>query len=62
MGRGKEAVVDMRMQVIGIEGLRVVDMSVAPQVTNANTHAVAYVIAEKAAKMTKKDWIAECKV
>jgi len=61
MGNGKDAVVDVRLKVIGIEGLRVVDMSVVPQVTNANTHAVAYVIAEKAAEMIKEDWFEECK-
>jgi choline dehydrogenase len=37
------------MQVHGIEGVRVVDASVMPAVTNANTYAPVMVIAEKAA-------------
>lgn len=36
--------------------MKVVDLSVAPEVCNANTQAVAYVAAEKAAEMIKEDW------
>jgi choline dehydrogenase len=39
------------MRVHGLEGLRVVDASVMPVVTNANTYAPVMVIAEKAADM-----------
>jgi choline dehydrogenase len=39
------------MRVHGLEGLRVVDASVMPVVTNANTYAPVIVIAEKAADL-----------
>jgi choline dehydrogenase len=39
------------MQVHGLEGVRVVDASVMPVVTNANTYAPVMMIAEKAADM-----------
>ena len=43
------AVVDQYCRVRGIEGLRVVDLSVAPNVVRANTNATAIMIAERAA-------------
>ena len=42
------AVVDQYCQVRGLEGLRVVDLSVSPNVIRANTHATAIMIAERA--------------
>ena len=42
------AVVDQHCRVRGIEGLRVVDLSVAPNVVRANTNATAIMIAERA--------------
>ena len=42
------AVVDQHCRVKGIEGLRVVDLSVAPNVVRANTNATAIMIAERA--------------
>lgn len=59
MGRGEEdknAVVDSKLKVIGIEGMRVVDLSIMPDITNANTQAAAYVIGEKAAEMIFTEW------
>ena len=51
MGSGPEAVVDGELRVHGIRGLRVVDASVMPQVTNSNTNAPTIMIGEKAADM-----------
>jgi choline dehydrogenase-like flavoprotein len=45
------AVVDSELRVFGTEGLRVVDASVMPTITRANTHATTLMIAEKASDL-----------
>jgi choline dehydrogenase len=52
MGKGGDSVVDPAdMRVHGVDGLRVVDSSVMPSLTNANTYAPTMVIAERAADL-----------
>ena len=50
MGTGRQAVVDLELKVIGIEGLRVADASVMPVLTRGNTTAPVIMIAERAAE------------
>ena len=49
------AVVDPRLRVHGIQGLRVADASVMPAVTSGNCHAGIVMIAERVADMIKQD-------
>ncbi|WP_159585661.1 GMC family oxidoreductase [Chelativorans xinjiangense] len=51
MGPGPEAVVDARLRVHGIAGLRVVDASIMPTIPSGNTCAPVVMIAERAAGM-----------
>ena len=53
MGNDKLAVVDNQARVRGVEGLRVVDASIMPTVTNGNTNAPTIMIAEKIADVLR---------
>jgi len=55
MGTDDGAVTDAELQVHGLEGLRVVDASAMPSITNGNIYAPVLMIAEKAADMIRGD-------
>lgn len=53
MGTDPESVVDPQLRVRGVQGLRVVDASVIPQIIHGHTHAPTVFIAERAADLIK---------
>ena len=55
MGADEGAVVDARLRVRGVEGLRVVDASIMPTITTGNTNAPTLMIGARAAALVMED-------
>ena len=55
MGQGKDAVVNEKLKVHGIAGLRVADCSLMPEIVSGNTNAPAIMIGEKASDLVLAD-------
>ncbi|KAG5308959.1 DHGL dehydrogenase, partial [Pseudoatta argentina] len=51
------AVVDPRLRVYGVAGLRVIDASIMPTICSGNTNAPVIMIGEKGADLIKQDWL-----
>jgi choline dehydrogenase-like flavoprotein len=55
MGVDAMSVVDPELRVYGVQGLRVADASIMPQVTTGNTNAPSVMIGEKASDMIRAE-------
>ena len=58
MGKSSDplSVLDERLLVRKLKRLRIIDASVMPSVTRANTNAACFMIGEKGADLVKEDW------
>ena len=59
MGKADDnfAVLDEKLRVRGVRGLRVADCSVMPNLHGGHTQMVAYAVGERAADFIKEDWL-----
>jgi choline dehydrogenase len=55
MGRDAMSVVDGKLKVYGVEGLRIADASILPRVTTGNTMAPCVIIGERAAEFLRNE-------
>lgn len=55
MGSDSSSVVDPQLRVRGVQGLRVIDASIMPKITSANTNAATMMVGEKGASMILKE-------
>ena len=55
MGTGADAVVDPRLRVHGVSGLRVIDASIMPRIVTGNTNAASIMIGEKGAALVLEE-------
>jgi choline dehydrogenase-like flavoprotein len=55
MGQDDRAVVDARLRVRGVDGLRIIDASIMPNITSGNTNAPTQALARHASKMLVED-------
>jgi choline dehydrogenase len=55
MGRDSMSVVDAKLQVYGVQNLRIADGSIMPRVTTGNTMAPCVIIGERAGEILRGD-------
>nr|WP_272210361.1 GMC oxidoreductase [Marinicella sp. W31]MDC2876233.1 GMC oxidoreductase [Marinicella sp. W31] len=58
MGQDERAVVDERLRVRGVQGLRVADCSIMPEIVSGNTNAPAIMIGEKLSDLIREEYSA----
>jgi choline dehydrogenase len=56
MGIDASSVVDQTLRVRGVDGLRIADASIMPEITSGNTNSPTIMIGEKAADLISQDW------
>jgi choline dehydrogenase len=56
MGNEPDSVLDAKLRVRGVAGLRVADASALPVIPRANTNAPAILVGERCAEFIRSDW------
>jgi choline dehydrogenase-like flavoprotein len=59
MGSDSQSVVDTQLRLRGVDGIRIADTSIMPELINGNTNAPVIMIAERAAEFINNEYKVE---